>query len=99
MARNTYKQDERLEEPFDIRHLLRASSYIKKYLKYMILAFFLSGLGGIFGYLAPMIVQRALDVAVPDKDVKLLFTLVLVLAAIYADTKQNDGKCKPEHYL
>lgn len=84
MARNTYKQDERLEEPFDIRHLLRASSYIKKYLKYMILAFFLSGLGGIFGYLAPMIVQKALDVAVPDKNVKMLLTLVLVLAMIYA---------------
>ena len=29
MAKNTYKQDEVLEEPFDIRHLLRASSYIK----------------------------------------------------------------------
>ena len=84
MARNTYKQDERLEEPFDIRHLLRASSYIKKYLKYMILAFFLSGLGGIFGYLAPMIVQKALYVAVPDKNVKMLLTLVLVLAMIYA---------------
>ena len=28
MAKNTYKQDEVLEEPFDIRHLLRASSYI-----------------------------------------------------------------------
>ena len=84
MARNTYKQDERLEEPFDIRHLLRAFSYIKKYLKYMILAFFLSGLGGIFGYLAPMIVQKALDVAVPDKNVKMLLTLVLVLAMIYA---------------
>lgn len=84
MARNTYKQDERLEEPFDIRHLLRASSYIKKYLKYMILAFFLSGLGGIFGYLAPMIVQRALDVAVPDKNMRMLLTLVLILAAIYA---------------
>ena len=33
MAKNTYKQDEILEEPFDIRHLLRASSYIKKYQK------------------------------------------------------------------
>ena len=31
MAKNTYKQDEVLEEPFDIKHLLRASSYIKKY--------------------------------------------------------------------
>ena len=38
MARNTYKQDEQLEEPFNIRHLLRASVYIKKYLKYMLTA-------------------------------------------------------------
>ncbi len=37
MAKNTYKQDEILEEPFDIRHLLRASSYIKKYRRGMIL--------------------------------------------------------------
>lgn len=28
-GKNTYKQDEVLEEPFDIKHLLRASSYIK----------------------------------------------------------------------
>ena len=33
MARNTYKQDENLEEPFQIKHLLRASSYIKKWKK------------------------------------------------------------------
>ena len=32
MARNTYKVDEKLEEPFDIKHLLRASGYIKKYI-------------------------------------------------------------------
>ena len=29
MAKNTYKQDEILEEPFDIRHLLRASSILR----------------------------------------------------------------------
>ena len=55
MAKNTYKQDEVLEEPFDIRHLLRASSYIKKYIKPMLLAIVLSGIGGAFGYVAPMI--------------------------------------------
>ena len=32
-TKNTYRKDEVLEEPFDIKHLLRASSYIKKYLK------------------------------------------------------------------
>lgn len=73
MARNTYKQDEILEEPFDIRHLLRASSYIKKYQKRMIIAILLSSLGGAFGYIAPMITQHALDVAIPDKNFRLLF--------------------------
>ena len=83
MARNTYKQDEILEEPFDIRHLLRASSYIKKYIKQMILAIVLSAIGGGFGYVAPMVIQRALDYAIPNKNVKLLFTLVFILIAIY----------------
>ena len=83
MAKNTYKQDEILEEPFDIRHLLRASSYIKKYRRGMILAIVLSGIGGAFGYVAPMIIQRALDIAVPDKNMRLLFSLVATLIAIY----------------
>ena len=83
MAKNTYKQDEILEEPFDIRHLLRASSYIKKYQKRMICAILLSGIGGAFGYVAPMIIQRALDVAIPAKDFRLLFSLVGALIGIY----------------
>ncbi len=83
MARNTYKQDEVLEEPFDVRHLLRASSYIKKYWKQMVLAITLSGIGGAFGYVAPMIIQRALDIAIPDKNLQLLFSLVGVLVGIY----------------
>ena len=83
MAKNTYKQDEALQEPFDIHHLLRASSYIKKYIKPMILALLLSGLGGIFGYFGPMVTGRALDVAIPNKDVRQLLLLVGMLALIY----------------
>ena len=83
MAKNTYKQDEVLEEPFDMKHLLRASSYIKKYAKRMIAAILLSGIGGAFGYVAPMIIQRALDLAIPDKNEKLLFSLVGMLVGIY----------------
>lgn len=83
MARNTFKVDEQLEEPFNIRHLLRASTYIKKYAKNMIIALVLSGLGGAFGYLAPMIIQRALDDAVPAGNYKYLFILVGILVAVY----------------
>ena len=32
-GRNTYKEDEILETPFDFKHLLRASVYVKKYAK------------------------------------------------------------------
>ena len=45
--RNTYREDEVLETPFDYRHLLRAFVYIKKYLSKMILALALSAIGGI----------------------------------------------------
>ena len=83
MAKNTYKQDEVLEEPFDIKHLLRASSYIKKYAKRMVFAILLSGIGGASGYVAPMIIQWALDLAIPEKNERLLFSLVGMLVGIY----------------
>ena len=40
--RNTYKEDEILEEPFDIKHILRASGYIKKHAIKMIIALVIS---------------------------------------------------------
>ena len=49
----------------------------------MICAILLSGIGGAFGYVAPMIIQRALDVAIPDKNFRLLFSLVGALIGIY----------------
>ena len=61
--RNTYREDEVLETPFDYHHLLRAFVYIKKYLGPMIGAFVLSAIGGITGLFGPMITQKALDVA------------------------------------
>lgn len=77
--RNTYKEDEILETPFDFRHLLRASVYVKKYLKNMIFALVLSAIGGMAGLLGPMITQKAIDEAIPHKDTKMLFMLVAIL--------------------
>ncbi len=77
--RNTYKEDEVLETPFDYHHLLRAFVYIKKYLGKMIFALVLSAIGGITGLFGPMITQKALDVAIPDKNVRMLFMLVALL--------------------
>jgi len=82
-ARNTYKADEVLETPFDFHHLLRASVYVKKYIKKMIVALLFSAVGGIAGLCSPVIVRRALDVAIPGKDEPMLFTLVGILVGIY----------------
>lgn len=82
--RNTYREDEVLETPFDFHHLLRASVYIKKYLGRMILAFALSAIGGITALFGPMLTQKALDEAIPDKNMRMLVILVLVLVCTYA---------------
>lgn len=81
--KNTYKQDERLDEPFNIRHLLLASAYIKKYLPKMILALLISALAGAIALLAPMITQRAIDDAIPNGDKKLLFLLGGLLITVF----------------
>ena len=81
--KNTYRKDERLDEPFDLRHLLLAADYIKKYIKKMGLAIVLSGLGGIAGLFGPMITQKALDDAIPNGNVRYLVQLVILLIAVF----------------
>ncbi|MBQ7680504.1 MAG: ABC transporter ATP-binding protein [Butyrivibrio sp.] len=83
MARNTYKEDELLEEPFDIKQLLRAAGYIRRYAGRMTLALILSALGGIMALFSPMIVRQALDVAIPAGDRRQLVALVLMLIGFY----------------
>lgn len=79
MARNKYDVDEVLETPFDFSHLKRAMVYIKKYKGKMLLALALSVFASISGLCAPIIVQKALDIAIPSKDLKMLFTLCILL--------------------
>ncbi|MCR5674206.1 MAG: ABC transporter ATP-binding protein/permease [Lachnospiraceae bacterium] len=84
MARNTYKEDELLEEPFDFRHLLRASVYIRAYAGQMALALVLSALGGAAALVSPMLVAQALDIAIPTGNTGMLYRLVVMLIAFYA---------------
>lgn len=81
--RNTYREDEVLETPFDYHHLLRAFVYIKKYIKQMIGALLLSAIGGITALFGPVITQKALDESIPNGDVKQLFILVAVLCLCF----------------
>ncbi|MBP3469687.1 MAG: ABC transporter ATP-binding protein [Lachnospiraceae bacterium] len=82
--RNTYKEDEILDTPFDIRHLLRASGYIKKYAGKMLFALLLSSIGAVAGLFAPILTQRALDEAIPQKDTQLLWILAGLLVLCFA---------------
>lgn len=81
--RNTYKEDEVLETPFEIRHLLRAMVYVKKYWLKMLIAFILSAVSTIMGLFSPWILQKALDEAIPQKDKKLLFYLAGMLVIFF----------------
>lgn len=83
MARNTYGVDERLETPFNFAHLKRASVYVVKYRKQMLLALFISALASATGLLAPLITQKALDESIPNKNVWELVTLAIFLAGTY----------------
>ncbi len=84
MAKNTYKVDEEYEEEFNFRQLMVASSYVKKYIGKMGIAILLSGLGGVFGLIGPIITQKALDEAIPQKDMHYLITLVVFLVIVFA---------------
>lgn len=83
MARNTYGVDERLETPFNLEHLKRASVYVMKYRRQMIFALLISALASATGLLAPMITKRALDEAIPSGNISELITLAAFLAGTY----------------
>lgn len=83
MARNTYGEDEVLETPFDFRHLLRASVYIRTYAKRMIFALAISAVAAGTGLLSPMIIQKALDETIPAGDRKGLLLLGGLLVLTY----------------
>jgi len=83
MARNRFDVDETLETPFNIKHILRAGVYIKKYKSKMILALFYSFLSAACALIGPVLLKEALNVAVPEKDVEKLFLLAgLMLSSI-----------------
>lgn len=81
--KNTYRVDEQLEEPFNLRHILLASAYIKKYIKEMAIAMLMSAIGGAAALFGPMITQQALDEAIPNKNFRQLINLVVLLIIAY----------------
>ena len=82
MKRNRFDQDERLETPFSFKHLKRAGKYIKRNAALMIGALRLSAVGSILSLLGPTITQKALDEAVPNKDMQSLISLALMFLGV-----------------
>ena len=83
MARNRFDVDENLETPFNIKHLLRAGTYIGRHKKKMALSLIYSAVSAAAALVGPLLVQRGINVSVPNKDWKELILLsVCMLAAI-----------------
>ncbi|MCI8406048.1 MAG: ABC transporter ATP-binding protein [Oscillospiraceae bacterium] len=80
MARNRFDVDENLDTPFNIKHLLRAGHYIGMHKKKMLLSLFLSAMSAVCALFGPMLIQQALNVAVPAKDYGLLIFLGVLMA-------------------
>ena len=89
MARNKFDVDERLETPFQLKHLKRAGKYIGRHKYQMMLALLLSSLASVAALFIPKITQWVLDVAVPNKDTALIgrmaamFIGILLLSIVF----------------
>ena len=78
-GRNRYDVDEYLDEKVSLFNISRCFRYLKKARSRLSTALILSIFGNLAGLMGPLFVMRALDVAVPAKDVKLLLTMALFL--------------------
>ncbi|MBQ7868107.1 MAG: ABC transporter ATP-binding protein [Clostridia bacterium] len=82
MARNKFDVDERLETPFQLKHLKRAGVYIGKHKYKMLMALLLSSMASIASLFIPKITQWVLDVAVPNKDVGMIIKMAAAFVGI-----------------
>ncbi|MBR5713127.1 MAG: ABC transporter ATP-binding protein [Lachnospiraceae bacterium] len=82
MARNKFDVDERLESPFQWKHLKRAGKYISRHKWKMILALILSALGSVAVLYIPKITQKVLDEAVPNKDTGMIGRMAFFFGGI-----------------
>ena len=82
MARNKFDVDERLETPFQWKHLKRAGAYIVRHKFQMIAALVLSALASVASLFIPKLTQWVLDDAVPNKDTALIGRMVAMFVGI-----------------
>jgi len=87
MARNKYDVDEDLNQEFNIHAVRRILAYLKPFRKPVVFAVALMVTASFASLLPPFLIQQALDVAIPHKDVGylvVLSSLILLTVAIGA---------------
>ena len=95
MARNKFDVDERLETPFQWKHLKRAGKYIGRHKGKMLLALLLNTLASAAALFIPKITQWVLDVAVPNKDTAMigrmagLFIGIILLSIVFTTIRSR----------
>ena len=82
MARNKFDVDEKLESPFQWKHLKRAGAYIGKHKVQMISALILSALASVASLSIPKITEWVLDVAVPAADVAMIGKMAAIFVGV-----------------
>lgn len=83
LARNKYDIDERLEIDFNLVHLKRLYTYIKPYKKDLLFTILLMTVSSALGMLTPRILMTIMDDYIPNKDIKGIVYISLVLLVIY----------------
>ncbi|MDR0444103.1 MAG: ABC transporter ATP-binding protein/permease [Treponema sp.] len=79
--RNRYDVDEYLDEKVSLFNVKRCLGYIIKAQGHLKLSLLFSVLGSLASLAGPLFIQQALDVAVPNKDIKLLLLMAVFLTA------------------
>ena len=82
MARNKFDVDEKLETPFQWKHLKRAGVYIGRHKGKMILALMMSALASMATLYIPKITQWVLDEAVPAGDVPMIGKMAMLFVGL-----------------
>ena len=80
--RNKYDVDESLEQGFDFAKLKRSIVYVKPYAKLMLIALVLSMFGSLLGLATPVLLQQAMDVAIPNGNIKMVVWLAVASLAL-----------------
>ena len=89
MARNKFDVDEKLESPFQWKHLKRAWKYISKHKYKMLAALGMSALASIATLFIPKITQWVLDEAVPNGDTAMIGRMALMFVGIRVNSTES----------